>query len=104
MAKTHLRWKKNPVETGLRAVAVDSSRRGSKLHDGEHEYASVYGLGYHWTSRRSNGWYWVASGGVPYMNTCNSPVSTEEEAKADAMAYVKQHLAKATNQQGNNHD
>ncbi len=95
MIKQHLRWKKNPVETGLRAVAVNSSKRGSKLHDGFEEYASVMCLGYHWTGRRSDGWYWVASGKVPYMNTCNSPVATEAEAKAAAMAYVKQHLAAA---------
>lgn len=93
MIKQYLRWKKNPVETGLRSVGVDSSKRGSMLHDGAHKYASVDCLGYHWTGRRSDGWYWVVSGKLPYMNTCNAPVATEAEAKAAAIAYVKEHLA-----------
>jgi hypothetical protein len=87
-----LRWKKNPAETGLRAVGAGP--RGSKLHDGTDEYASVYPLGGNWRGPL-RGWYWVAVSrehGVPYCNTCNEPPQSEAAAKTAAMAYVKQHL------------
>lgn len=81
-----LRWKKNPAPTGL--MAVGSGPRGSKLHDGEKKYASV-------CADRQERWYWVAGwdSDVPYMNTCDSSVATEDEAKSQALAYVKKHLS-----------
>ena len=81
-----LRWKLDPRETGLRSVGAGP--RGSTLHDGEKRYATVSPI-------RGGGWYWVAgwSSGVPHMNTSHSPVDTADEAKAQAMAYVKEHLA-----------
>lgn len=88
-----LRWKKEPRETGLLAVGRDSSKRSSWLHDGSTRYACVSSLGYS-VLGRSDGWYWVAGwdSGVPYKNTCGTPVDTEAEAKAQATAYVKQHI------------
>lgn len=84
--KTRLRWKLEPRETGLRAVCAGP--RGSWLHDGKQRYAHVM-------HSRVCGWFWVAGwgSGVPHMNTCNTPSSSAEKAKAEAMAYVKQHLA-----------
>jgi hypothetical protein len=80
-----LRWKLQPRETGLRAVGARP--RGSVLHDGEKRFAVV--------SPTDGGWYWVAgwSSGIPHKNTWATPVDTVEEAKAQAMAYVKEHLA-----------
>ena len=45
--------------------------------------------------RRVVGWYWVAGwdSDVPRKNTCASPCATPEEAKAQAVKYVKHHLA-----------
>jgi hypothetical protein len=85
-----LRWKKDPKVTGL--AAVGSGPRGSYLHDGEQQYASVGPLGGGWRPMR--GWYWVAGweSCVPYFNSCNNLVPTEEEAKLQASNYVNQHL------------
>ena len=55
-AKPRLRWKKDPQETGLSAVARDPAQRPSELHDGTRCYATVYSHGYHALSR-SEGWY-----------------------------------------------
>ena len=89
--KPKLRWKKEPSETGLRAVG--QAPRGYRYHDGEKQYATVSPLGGGW--RPMLGWYWVAgwSSGVPHMNTCNNPVATPEEAKEQAEAYVTKFLA-----------
>ena len=88
-----LRWKKHPAETGLRAVGAGP--RGSKLHDGVNEYASVNPLGGGW-ARKLSGWYWVCTRDVggEHVNTCNDPAPDEDTAKAQAMAYVKAALAK----------
>lgn len=84
-----LRWKKEPRETGLRAVGAGP--RGSELHDGSTRYAVASAKR---TDRRVMGWYWVAGweSKVPHKNTCESPCATEEEAKAQALAYVREHL------------
>ena len=83
---SRLRWKLNPRETGLRAVCA--GLRGSTLHDGEKQYATVSHL-------RNGGWFWVAGwgSGVPRMNTWKTPLPTAQEAKDAAMAYVKAHLS-----------
>lgn len=80
-----LRWKLKAAPTGL--MAMVSGPRGSMLHDGEITYATV-------SADRKGGWFWVAGwdSDVPYMNTCASPVASVDEAKAEALAYVKQHL------------
>jgi hypothetical protein len=88
-----LRWKKEPAETGLRSVCAGP--RSSKLWDGETEFASVYAHSTRHTGK--TGWYWVASGGgIPYNNTCGFTGESEQDAKAEAMAYVKKHLALAS--------
>ena len=84
-----LRWRKNKRETGL--AGVGAGPRGHTLNDGDIYYASVNahreGLSYNY-----NGWYWVASGNnIPHKNTCNSLCETEEQAKKEAMEYVKKH-------------
>lgn len=91
-----LRWKKQPLETGLSSIARDSQKRSSNLHDGTYDYASVYHHDYSYTAFRmhgKSGCYWVAFGpGIPYVNTCNETPMSEADAKAAATAYVKQHL------------
>lgn len=84
-----LRWKLNPRETGLRCVIAGP--RGSTLRDESGQrYAVVECL------RSREGWFWVAGwgSGVPHENTCESPCATAEEAKAQALAYVKAHIKK----------
>lgn len=87
-----LRWKKDPSETGLRRIGAGP--RGSKLHDGKTQYASIRPHSTRHTGK--SGWYWVAGwgGSVPHYNSCNDAPLSEDEAKAAAMAYVKQHMAK----------
>lgn len=82
-----LRWKLNPKPTGLRAVGAYP--RGSVLCDGDGmECASVSSLG-----RKGDQWYWVAFGtAVPYKNTCGEPLPSAGDAKAAAMAYVKENM------------
>ncbi len=81
------RWKQGPKETGM--MSGTAGLRSTELHDGAQRYAVVSPL-------RSGQWYWVAgwSSGVPHKNTCNEPVATVEEAKAQALAYVELHVAK----------
>ena len=86
-----LRWKKHPIETGLRSVGLKSNKRPSNLHDGTTEYATVYAHDYSWIGKRT-GWYWVAFEGVPYHNTSAEQSLTEQEAKDQAKAYVLKHL------------
>ncbi len=80
-----LRWKLKPAPEGLKAVGAGP--RGSILHDGEKRYATV-------SADRKGGWYWVAGwdSDVPYNNSCNTPVASADEAKAQALAYVKQNM------------
>jgi len=85
-----LRWKQRPRETGLRSIGARP--RGWDLHDGVDEYATVYPNGGGWQSQQA-GWFWVAFGEVPHKNTHDSPKAEASEAKAEAMAYVKKHLA-----------
>lgn len=85
-----LRWKKNPPPQGL--AAIGARPQSSKLHDGENEYATVYSHGRY----AKGGWYWVArfDPSVPLVNTCNEPPLDEASAKAAALAYVRECLAK----------
>lgn len=83
-----LRWKLDPKMTGL--ARVIAGPRGSTLRDENGKrYAVVESLG-----RSHDGWYWVAGweSEVPYKNTCDAPCSTVEEAKAQALDFVKSHL------------
>lgn len=93
-ARRHLRWKRDPAETGLRSIGARP--RGWTLHDGETDYARVAPNGGGWQSKQK-GWFWVAfADGVPHFNTCQSPQHSPDDAKADALAYVREHLGKAT--------
>ena len=90
-----LRWKLEPRETGLRAVAAGP--RSSWLTDGQTRYACVSALG-----RSAARWYWVAGwgSGVPHRNTASEAPLSLDEAKAAAMAYVREHLKRLEKMQG----
>ena len=93
MKKSHLRWKMEPRETGLRSIGAGP--RGSILHDGSGDsLVSVVPDGGGCRGPLI-GWFWVCSqrDWLPYANTYKTPVATADEAKAAAMAYVKKHLA-----------
>lgn len=83
--KNCLRWKKDPRETGL--AAIGAGPRSSRLKCNEID-ASVNALGGTWREP-IRGWYWVVTAPGRYKNTCNTPCETEEEAKAQAIQYVK---------------
>lgn len=88
-----LRWKKKPRPAGL--ARIGAGTQGSALSDGTYQYASVYPFrrGY-----ETLGWYWVArcDPAVPLKNTCNDILPDEASAKAAAMAYVRDCLAKVS--------
>ncbi len=91
--KRKIRWKKNPPPTGLAAVC--SGPVSHKLHDGEQEFATVRAM----RSRHTvTGWMWSCPTnkdlGIPWHNTADSPKPTIEEAKAEAVAFIKSHLDK----------
>lgn len=81
-----MRWKMADRETGLRAIGAPP--RSHWLRDGDRRIACVSPI-----NRSGSGWYWVAGwdSGIPYRNTCGEPVQTAEDAKAAALAYVKEH-------------
>lgn len=85
-----LRWKKNPRAKGL--AGVIEGARGSTLYlNGVTRVAVVMPH-----NRSHVRWYWMAGWegrelGVPHANTVGNP-QTEADAKAAAMAFVKQHL------------
>lgn len=87
---SRLRWKKEPKESGLRSIGAGP--RGSIYHDGDKQFASVSALGggYRGDVR---GWYFVAGwdSDVPYYNSCDEPVASEQEAKLQAEKYVAEH-------------
>jgi hypothetical protein len=86
-----LRWKKHAKETGLRAVGAGP--RGSDLHDGTNRYATVAAHSFRHTGE--HGWWWHAQVGTERINTCNTCfVSTDDEAKKQAEAWVKERLVK----------
>lgn len=89
-----LRWKKHPKETGLRSVG--SGPRGSDYHDGETDFATVYAHSKRHTGK--TGWYWVSVVGGFIVNTCDREIPTEQQAKDEAAAHVRQMLAKARHQ------
>lgn len=99
---TALRWKKEPPERGLRRV-IAGPQSSSLWVDVDAE-TKVRAAMVSTHGRSPTQWYWVAGWaasqhGVPHKNTCAEPPLTEVEAKAAAMAYVKQHLS-APNKKG----
>ena len=83
--KIKLRWKLKPALSGL--MRVGAKPRGSVLYDGEKVYAHLDWL-------RSGGWYWTAGwdSDIPKFNSCETPLDSSDDAKAQAMAYVKKHI------------
>lgn len=98
MAKTKsvtLRWKRQPSETGLRAVV--QGPRGWHLYWGTKRIATVSVL-YKGFSRETDGWYFVAREDdlkVPHRNTCGERGKPASVARADCVAYVLAHLRAA---------
>jgi len=90
-----LSWKRDPKKTGLSAIG--SSPREYELHSGETVYARVSPLGGGYMGPLK-GWYWVAGwdSDIPGKNTCGTPCETPEEAKKQALEYVKANLPKPT--------
>ena len=98
-----LRWKKKPPLHGLDAV-LHPGHRGSLLRLGGRKVGSTSRLSraedeWFWVAgfdRAEDEWFWVAGfdliGKVPWRNTCREPVATEELAKWDCEAYVREHL------------
>ena len=85
-----LRWKREPAETGLRAVGA--APRSYRYWDGVNDFATVSPNGGGWRSEQK-GWYWWARVGDAWNNTANNPVATVEEAKEAAVKWVKEHLS-----------
>ena len=83
-----IRWKNNPRVTGLAAVCADP--QGSKLHNGEVTLAYTSYISGKFHNRE--GWYWVSPTneglGIELNNSHKEPVPTQEEAKAQAKAYI----------------
>lgn len=92
MKRNHLRWKRAPRETGLRAIGA--APPGWRLHDGEKEYASVWPIGGGWNSGPVRGWCWSCGKEewTEHKNTAATPCATPEEAKAQAKAYIEECL------------
>lgn len=84
-----LRWKMDAKATGL--MVVCAAPRGCMLHDGKVKYAQVSPL---LERYQVTGWYWVAGwgSGVPHKNTCASPSDSIDEAKKQALEYVRNNL------------
>lgn len=77
------RWSREPHEKGLRAIT--QGERGYDLKKDGDVLARVRPLLNHPSRFDVIGWYWYGLG----QNTCGSPVSTPEEAKAQAMAHYR---------------
>ena len=73
-----MRWARQPNETGLRRVA--QWPRGWELREHGEVQMHVAPL-----DRRCSAWYWYGHG----KNTCDTPATTAEEAKAQAAAHYK---------------
>lgn len=82
-----LRWKREPKRISLRALDANFQRGSDLLEDGI-RFAQV-------THHPGYGWYWQAgwNSGVPHKSTIGS-YTTQDKAKAEAVAYVKLHLGR----------
>ena len=85
-----LRWKKEPRETGLRAIGAGP--QGYIYHNGEEEFIHLKPIGGNY-ARPLVGWYWYSfNKSIPYKNTNENPCKTLEEAKKEASEYVQKNL------------
>lgn len=89
--KPRLRWRREPNETGLRAVG--QGERGYDLMYGDECIGRARPLTRGWRTGPS-GYYWHARAGGLLRNTAGDPgYATVDEAKAACMAWVKERLA-----------
>ena len=93
-----LRWRMAPARTGLHAVGAGPRSHHLYLDNHTPYLATVMPNGGDWR-RPLKGWYWV----IPSQTWTHhrsshlmgmKPYATPEEAKAVAMAYVKQNMPK----------
>lgn len=99
-----MRWKLQPYRTGL--AAVGEGPRSSDLRIDGKRVATVHAMGGGWRGP-VRGWYFVARCdelGIPLRNTHATIVSTVDEAKAQAVAYVRACLATQAPNTGEAHD
>lgn len=83
-----LRWKKNPKPKGL--ARVGCGPQGSSLFEDGKEIARVYPARAQYVV---TGWYWVSKANPDVIkNSTATPTETEDLAKAEAMAYVRECL------------
>jgi hypothetical protein len=91
-----LRWRKNPRETGLRAVGAGPQGHTLWLDDEDDYLASVNPSGGNW-KKKFEGWFWTVptnkDKGIPYHNTYPLLYETEKEAKDAAKKYVLECMA-----------
>ncbi len=85
VAGYRLRWSKNPSERFFKGGHTLKDANGTR-------FAVVQSI-------RTGGWFWVAGWeaqehGVPHRNTSSTPVETVEQAKAEALTFVKAALVK----------
>jgi hypothetical protein len=92
MKKPRITWRRQPRERGLRGVA--QGERGYELRYGEEHLGGAYPRYVGWGQEKV-GYYchgrWDAMG-VPLLNTCEHPVPTIEEAKAQLSAHFAEYL------------
>jgi hypothetical protein len=92
MRKHRLTWKRQPNEKGLARVC--QGERGWILSVDGKAVCRV-AVAYKGWSKDKLGYYWYGSSeslGIAHRNTCNSPVPTAEEAKAECERYVRECL------------
>jgi hypothetical protein len=80
-----LRWKRDAVETGLRATVQGT--RGHNLYYGDDLMACVRPA----ERYSKDKWYWHTMAAKPYENTCGACTSLER-AKEDAFKHVKAYM------------
>lgn len=85
-----IRWRMNPIPTGLAGIGKVEEEQGSTLWDGDLDLASVNYSNGSWDM--PVGWYWSCPRnedlGIEWANNAHNIVKTEKEAKVQARVYV----------------
>lgn len=82
-----MRWRKKPLEKGF-GLKFFKGAKGYELCEGNDVLVRVmFDPG--WKSVRPPGWFFVGDIDGKRMNTCDTLVSTAEEAKENADAWVR---------------